>query len=148
MQKQSLSFFAFIFVGVAVVTADALFVFHNNAKAQTTNTTISAKIPLCEIARDLTIGSEGKDIRCLQKYLNWAGFRITTYGPGSPGNESTYFGPLTQNVLINWQNANATHVLTPLGIYSGTKYWDASSFDRYVHLVRVSKPQGAFLDLS
>lgn len=55
--------------------------------------------------RDLDIGSEGEDVRALQEYLNSAGFYVSSSGAGSPGNESTYFGPATQDALSRFQRA-------------------------------------------
>ncbi|RJQ35304.1 hypothetical protein C4566_01005 [Candidatus Parcubacteria bacterium] len=56
--------------------------------------------------RDLDLGSEGEDVRALQIYLNQSGFYVATSGAGSPGNESTYFGPATQDALARFQRAN------------------------------------------
>jgi|GEM_PF-890409 len=55
--------------------------------------------------RDLALGSEGEDVRQLQLYLNSKGFFISTRGTGSMGNESTYFGNLTQAALARFQAA-------------------------------------------
>ena len=64
---------------------------------------------------DLTLGSVGEEVRTLQKLLNSLGFTVATTGPGSPGEETTYFGPATQRALIRYQEANG---ITPaLGYY-------------------------------
>ncbi len=100
-------------------------------KAQTPST-----IPLCEITRGLRAGTSGQDVLCLQRYLNWAGYTISASGPGSPGNESMYFGSLTTNAVMKWQNANASQVLAPAGLTSGTGYFGPLSFNWYVSIVR------------
>ncbi|MDE1975109.1 MAG: peptidoglycan-binding protein, partial [Patescibacteria group bacterium] len=55
--------------------------------------------------RNLTIGSTGSDVKALQEYLNSKGFTISSTGPGSPGNESDYFGALTQSALSKFQSS-------------------------------------------
>lgn len=100
--------------------------------------TAAAAIPLCEIQRSLTIGSEGEDVRCLQRYLNFSGHTIASSGAGSPGQETSYFGALTANAVARWQNANAAAVLAPVGLTTGSGYWGPSSFAHYVALVRIA----------
>ncbi len=56
--------------------------------------------------RDLYVGISGEDVLFLQRFLNTNGFVIAVVGPGSIGNESTYFGNLTQQALSRWQLAN------------------------------------------
>ena len=46
-------------------------------------------------------------MRQLQKFLNARGFQIAQTGPGSPGNETDYFGAKTEAALIRFQEANA-----------------------------------------
>src|SRR3989344_781481 len=46
----------------------------------------------CSFARDLTLGSQGDDVKCLQKYLNSTAYKVAASGVGSSGSESTYFG--------------------------------------------------------
>lgn len=53
--------------------------------------------------RNISRGSEGEDVRELQKLLNRLGFTITTSGGGSPGNETRYFGGLTESALRRFQ---------------------------------------------
>lgn len=56
--------------------------------------------------RNLELGMSGEDVKELQKYLNKNGFLIDTEGVGSPGQESLYFGELTKQALIKFQQAN------------------------------------------
>lgn len=55
--------------------------------------------------RDLQFGSEGEDVRTLQKILNQNGFVLTETGAGSPGNETVYFRERTQNSVQRFQVA-------------------------------------------
>lgn len=104
------------------------------ASAQTTN----PNIVLCEITRNLSVGMSGEDVKCLQKYLNQAGFQIAASGPGSPGNETRYFGSLTKGAVAKWQEYYAADVLVPLGLSSGTGLWGSSSFRKYVGIVELA----------
>lgn len=56
--------------------------------------------------RNLTTGSKGEDVRALQQLLNSKGFKVAASGTGSPGKESTYFGPATRAALAKFQAAN------------------------------------------
>lgn len=78
--------------------------------------------------RDLSLGSQGEDVRELQQLLNAnSGTQIVASGPGSPGQETTYFGSLTQSAVIRYQNLYASQILAPLGLFSGTGYVGAST---------------------
>lgn len=54
---------------------------------------------------DLTLGSTSEGVRALQVFLNNKGYMIATAGPGSKGNETTYFGGLTRTALAKYQAA-------------------------------------------
>jgi lysophospholipase L1-like esterase len=59
----------------------------------------------------------GPDVRALQQFLNQHGFVVANAGPGSPGDETTFFGLKTYRALIEFQNARslpATGFLGPL----------------------------------
>lgn len=71
----------------------------------------------CNFTRDLEVGVDGEDVRCLQKYLNSAGYKIASSGPGSPGGETTLFRDGTKAAVVKWQAANG---LSPASGYFGT----------------------------
>jgi hypothetical protein len=55
------------------------------------------------ITRWMTIGITGADVKTLQKYLNANGYKLAETGPGSPGNETEYFGPITEVAVKKFQ---------------------------------------------
>ncbi len=54
-------------------------------------------------SRDLGAGGSGAEVRSLQQYLNLKGYIVAQTGPGSPGNETAFFGQLTKSALIRFQ---------------------------------------------
>lgn len=62
------------------------------------------KIP--PFLKDLNYLMTDKDVKYLQKFLNTHGSPIASNGPGSLGNETTYFGKLTLNAVIKFQKDN------------------------------------------
>jgi peptidoglycan hydrolase-like protein with peptidoglycan-binding domain/exonuclease VII small subunit len=83
------SFFGFALVGVFFASGVA------SAEAATATQ--------CYITRNLYVGSQGDDVLCLQRYLNNSGFTIASYGAGSPGRETGYFGESTRQAVARWQ---------------------------------------------
>lgn len=73
-----------------------------------------------KFTRDLKLGMQGEDVKQLQIFLNSNGFIVsTTLGSsGSKGYESTYFGYLTKQALIKFQQL---HNITPTAGYFGAK---------------------------
>ncbi len=76
----------------------------------------------CGFTRDLTTGSSGEDVRCLQKYLNGAGYVIAASGVGAPGQETTLYGGLTSVAVKKWQAANGLSASGSFGPLSRAKY--------------------------
>lgn len=73
--------------------------------------------------RDLKVGDRGPDVTSLQIFLNSDMYtRIVASGPGSPGEETDYFGPLTRLSVIRLQELHKTEILTPAGLLKGTGY--------------------------
>jgi hypothetical protein len=67
--------------------------------------------------RDLELGMTGNDVLALQKLLNANGSVLAAAGAGSPGNETDYFGSLTQAALATYQ---AAHRIAPAAGYFGS----------------------------
>jgi len=58
------------------------------------------------VVSNLEIGDSSQEVKILQQILNENGFIIAESGPGSPGNETNYFGSLTQAAVRKFQCAN------------------------------------------
>lgn len=85
--------------------------------------TADAVVIDCNFTRNLFRRTSGEDVKCLQTYLNSAGFKLADAGPGSPGDETTFFGPLTQNAVSRWQAAqNVSPTAGFFGPISRAKY--------------------------
>jgi uncharacterized repeat protein (TIGR02543 family) len=65
--------------------------------------------------RDLELGMSGEDVRLLQKFLNAHGAVLAESGVGSLGNETDFFGALTQHALIAYQGAHS--ILPSVGYF-------------------------------
>lgn len=76
----------------------------------------------CGFSRDLEMGVDGEDVRCLQRYLNGAGFVVANSGVGSPGNETSLFRTLTEEAVIKWQQANGLPATGYFGPQSRSTY--------------------------
>lgn len=75
------------------------------------------------ISRNLRMGDTGEDVRELQRLLNSdSSTSVATSGPGSPGQETTYFGTLTFAAVKRFQEKHAAEVLLPLGISTPTGF--------------------------
>ncbi len=66
---------------------------------------------------NLTVGSKGADVMNLQKVLNMsADTQVAASGAGSPGNETSTFGPMTKAAVIKFQQK---YGITPAAGYVG-----------------------------
>jgi peptidoglycan hydrolase-like protein with peptidoglycan-binding domain len=73
--------------------------------------------------RNLSVGDRGEDVRSLQRFLNARGHTIAAVGPGSPGNETEYYGERTRDALARFQEAYAEEILVPVGLERGTGFF-------------------------
>jgi hypothetical protein len=81
-----------------------------------------------DFTQNLTTGDRGQQVMQLQTFLNAeTGVSVAQSGPGAPGNETSYFGPLTAQAVTAFQNKHSADVLAPVGLTSGTGYWGPSS---------------------
>src|SRR3989338_6335575 len=45
----------------------------------------------CTFTKNLYLGVSDPQVKCLQQYLNCAGYQVAATGAGSPGNETMYY---------------------------------------------------------
>ncbi|KXB08040.1 hypothetical protein AKJ56_01975, partial [candidate division MSBL1 archaeon SCGC-AAA382N08] len=73
--------------------------------------------------RALDVGMSGDDVLCLQTMLNQdLSEPIADSGPGSPGNETSYFGSITKGGVVTFQENYSEDVLAPWDLTQGTGY--------------------------
>jgi peptidoglycan hydrolase-like protein with peptidoglycan-binding domain len=112
--KKIISIISAFVVGLSMVVLTPLLV---TAQTSTLPTSCSG----ISLTDELTLGSTGSSVTCLQALLNQnSSTMVATTGPGSPGNETAFYGPLTEKAVIAFQNLNASTILTPEGFTTGT----------------------------
>lgn len=88
-----------------------------------------------EFTYDLEEGVIDPDVQRLQQFLNTHGFTLAPSGPGSPGEETNFFGVLTYNAVVDFQNAYKNEILTPLGLSNATGYFGAATRQKVNELI-------------
>ena len=94
--------------------------------------------PMATFSRSLKSGTNGEDVRNLQKFLNAHGFTVSNTGAGSPGHETSTFAYKTKQAVIRFQEANAARILAPNGLSHGTGIFGPSSIQFAQEMIRTS----------
>ncbi|MBI2591334.1 MAG: peptidoglycan-binding protein, partial [Candidatus Brennerbacteria bacterium] len=95
--------------------------------ASVPSTTPSSQNISFSFTKALSQGSADEEVKNLQILLNKLGFQVAQSGIGSSGNETDYFGNLTKQAVIKFQNYYRAEILTPVGLTEGTGYVGAST---------------------
>ncbi len=88
----------------------------------TTTTSTPAACVGVTFSRNLRVGSKGSDVKCFQVLLNSHGFQLSASGAGSPGNETSFFGPKTLVAVKKWQVAQGWTPANQVGPLSRAKF--------------------------
>jgi peptidoglycan hydrolase-like protein with peptidoglycan-binding domain len=92
---------------------------------------------LSPIQQNLAMGDRGPAVKRLQQALNhYTDVQVAASGPGSAGNETTYFGPQTRRAVIRFQERHAAEILAPVNVTDGTGYVGPSTRVKLNELIR------------
>ncbi len=86
--------------------------------------------------RTLSFGMTGEDVRYLQSLLNKdSRTQVVATGPGSPGQESLFFGQKTRDAVMRFQELYKYEILIPLGISTPTGIVGARTQEKLLNLI-------------
>jgi len=75
------------------------------------------------MTENLSLGDRGLVVARLQARLNQLlATPVATFGPGSPGQETSFFGPKTLAAVKRFQTRYAAEILTPIGLTRASGY--------------------------
>jgi peptidoglycan hydrolase-like protein with peptidoglycan-binding domain len=77
---------------------------------------------------DRSIGDFGPEVFAIQTFLNsMPETQLSAEGPGSPGQETEYFGTATLAAVIRFQALYTTEILVKSNLAAPTGYWGSAS---------------------
>ena len=82
--------------------------------------TVKEKKSVVLFAKTFRKGMTHEEILMLQKFLNTHGYGLMGAGPGSNGNETNFFGSLTEEAVSRFQTDYAKEILAPLLLQNPT----------------------------
>jgi peptidoglycan hydrolase-like protein with peptidoglycan-binding domain len=111
-----------VFLSVFMFFMQPLAVYASEVTRSTINISITSQIPSDFLfTQDMYNGLDSEQVRMLQIFLNGdPQTLVKSTGPGSPGNETTYFGNATQSAVERFQTIYKSVILEPLGFSSPT----------------------------
>ncbi len=108
---------------ITVFSASILIFFVSAVVAADTSSSILSPSFSSPFSISLKLGDTDPSVISLQKILNSdPDTMVATSGAGSPGQETSYFGVLTQQAVIRFQNKYSADILVPAGLSSGTGF--------------------------
>lgn len=100
-----------------------------NSEIERSRTENGNDISCFTFTRSLRLGDRGPEVLELQRFLNRHNFQsIAEEGPGSPGQETDYFGSLTLAAVRSYQERYRAEILEPLDLSFGTGYWGERTY--------------------
>ncbi len=90
---------------------------------------------ISEIAQDMGHGHSGEDVRELQELLNDKGYTVAEEGPGSPGKETKFYGPATEQAVTDFQESYSEEILEPLNLGEGTGFFGEMTREKIMELL-------------
>ena len=101
-----------------------------------TGTVASGLAQFEQFDTSLSKGNSSSEVKKLQQFLNAVpGVQLAASGPGSPGNETNYYGSITAAAVTQFQEKYSETVLAPLNLSAGTGYWGPSSIEKANELI-------------
>jgi len=101
-----------------------------------------AEIAVTPFSITLKAGITHPDVKKLQRYLNNSGFPVALSGPGSFGNETTYYGPATAQAIVRFQKSKQSDILARGGESKPNGTFDQATARLVNDLIAASSQRG------
>jgi len=113
---------------VSGMTLEQLIALVNQLQGQLSGSVTTSSTCSYTFTRSLGQGTTGADVMNLQKFLNSDPDTVVALsGAGSPGMETSFYGPMTATAVSKFQTKYSADILVPAGLTSPTGYFGPSS---------------------